>query len=66
MKVLRRLLFLKKREDSVYLKTLHITEIARLEQIQYRAAMVVTGALHFTSQDKLNTQLGWQSISKTF
>ena len=37
----------------VFLGTLNITEIARLEQIQCRAAKVVTGALHFTSQDKL-------------
>ena len=48
----------------VYLKTLNITEIARLEQIQYRAAKVVTGGLHFTSKDKLNTELGWESIQK--
>ena len=38
---------------TVYLKTLNTTEIARLEQIQYMAAKVVTGGLHFTSQDKL-------------
>jgi hypothetical protein len=48
----------------VYLKTLNITEIARLEQIQYRAAKVVTGGLHFTSKEKLNTELGWESIQK--
>jgi hypothetical protein len=48
----------------VYIKTLNITEIARLEQIQYRAAKVVIGGLHFTSKDKLNTELGWESIQK--
>ena len=37
----------------VFLGTLNITEIARLEQFQYRAGKVVTGAFHFTSQDKL-------------
>ena len=49
---------------TVYLKTLNTTEIARLEQIQYMAAKVVTGGLHFTSKDKLNTELGWEYIQK--
>ena len=48
----------------VYFKTLNQTEIKRLEQIQYRAAKVVTGALHFTSMEKLNIELGWESIQK--
>ena len=34
----------------VYLKTLKQTEIMRLEQIQYKAAKLVTGALHLTSK----------------
>ena len=36
----------------------------RLEQIQYRAAKLVTGALHLTSREKLNTELGWETIQK--
>ena len=48
----------------VYCKTLNQTEIARLEQIQYRAAKLVTGALHFTSKEKLNSELGWETIQK--
>ena len=46
----------------IYSNTLKLTELARLERMQYRAAKLVTGALHFTSQDKLNTELGWESI----
>ena len=48
----------------VYFKTLKQTEIMRLEQIQYRAAKLVTGALHLTSKEKLNTELGWETIQK--
>ena len=44
--------------------TLKQTKLARLEQLQYRAAKVVTGALHFTSRVKLNDELGWESIQK--
>ena len=46
----------------VYFKTLTQTQIARLENVQYRAAKVVTGALHFTSKEKLNLELGWETI----
>ena len=35
---------------------------ARLEKLQYRAAKLVTGALHFSSKEKLNSELGWESI----
>ena len=38
----------------VYYKTLRQTEMSRLESLQYRAAEIVTGALHYTSKDKLN------------
>ena len=48
----------------VYFKTLKQTEIARLENLQYRAAKLVTGAFHFTSRDKLNMELGWETIQK--
>ena len=47
----------------VYFNTLKQTEIARLENLQYRAAKIVTGALHYTSKDKLNTELGWETIA---
>ena len=46
----------------VYFKTLNQTQIARLENVQYRAAKLVTGALHFTSKEKLNLELGWETI----
>ena len=48
----------------IYANTLKMNEIARLEKIQYQAAKLVTGTLHFTSKDKLNTELGWESIKK--
>ena len=48
----------------VYLKTLKQTEIARLENIQYRAAKIVSGAFHYTSKNKLNIELGWETIEK--
>ena len=46
----------------VYHKNLKQTDLARLENLQYRAAKIVTGALHFTSKDKLNAELGWETI----
>ena len=46
----------------LYANTLKQTEIARLERLQYRAAKLVTGALHLTSREKLNLELGWESI----
>ena len=48
----------------VYLKTLKQSQIARLENIQYRAAKIVTGAFHLTSKEKLNADLGWESIQQ--
>ena len=48
----------------VYHKNLKQTDIARLENLQYRAAKLVTGALHFTSKEKLNLELGWETIMK--
>ena len=32
--------------------------------MQYRAAKLVTGALHFSSREKLNIELGWESIQQ--
>ena len=48
----------------IYGNNLKVTELARLERLQYRAAKVVSGALHFTSQEKLNNELGWESIKQ--
>ena len=39
------------------------TEVLRLNQIQYRAAKLCTGALHLTRQIKLESELGWESLS---
>ena len=38
------------------------SDISRLEKLQYRAAKIVTGALHYTSRDKLYIELGWETI----
>ena len=46
----------------VYYNCLTQTQIGRLENIQYKAGKIVTGALHYTSKDKLNQELGWESI----
>ena len=44
----------------VYCNTLNQTELSRLENLQYRAAKLVTGTYQFTSREKLNTELGWE------
>ena len=46
----------------LYWHTLKPTEAARLEQIQYRAAKICTGALHFSSQHKLQVDLSWEKL----
>ena len=46
----------------VYANNLKQTEIARLERLQYRAAKLTTGALHFSNKEKLNLELGWETI----
>ena len=38
------------------------SDLDRLEQIQYRAAKICTGALHISSKEKVNEKLGWTSI----
>ena len=48
----------------VYFKNLKQTPISRLENIQYRAAKLVTGAFHYSSREKLNNELGWETIEK--
>ena len=47
----------------IYFNNLLQTEMRRLSQLQYRAAKLVTGAFHLTSQVKLEAELGWESIS---
>ena len=47
----------------IYFNTLKSTEIVRLNQIQYRAAKLCTGALHLTSQVKLEQDLAWETLS---
>ena len=46
-----------------YYHQLKQTEVARLDQIQYKAAKLASGALHFTSKVKLNLEMGWEEIS---
>ena len=46
----------------VYYNNLRQTEVRRLNQLQYRAGKLVCGALHFTSQVKLEKELGWETI----
>ena len=48
----------------IYGNKLKQTDLARLERLQYRAGKLVTGALHHTSREKLNNELGWESIHK--
>ena len=47
----------------IYYNNLRQTEMRRLSQLQYRAAKLVTGAFHLTSQVKLEAELGWESIN---
>ena len=46
----------------IYCNSLKQTELKRFEDIQYKAARLVTGALNLTSRDKLNKELGWETI----
>ena len=45
-----------------YYHCLNQAEIIRLNQIQYRAAKLCTGALHLTNQSKLEADLGWETL----
>ena len=46
----------------IYANNLKLTDLARLDRLQYRAGKLVTGALHYTSRDKLNNELGWENL----
>ena len=48
----------------VYWHTLKVSEKNRPEQIQYKSAKLVTGALKFTSKERLGIELGYESIAK--
>ena len=48
----------------LYGNNLKKIDLERLERLQYRAAKLVTGAMHHTSKEKLNCELGWESIKK--
>ena len=50
----------------VYFGSLKESSKNRLSQIQYRAAKIVTGALHWSSTIKLNIDLGWETLQKRF
>ena len=47
----------------VYAHNLKLTELARLDRIQYRAAKLVTGALHFTNNKKTKYWIGLGKLS---
>ena len=46
----------------LYFNNLKQTDIAKLNRIQYNAAKVVSGALPYTSREKLEQELGWESL----
>ena len=48
----------------VYYKCVKVTDMARLDNIQYKAAKIVTGAFHYTNKGKLNAELGWETITE--
>ena len=50
----------------LYGNTLQNSELARLEQLQYRVAKIVTGTLHFPSPEKLINDFGWKTIKNSF
>ena len=47
----------------IFYTSLKQSDIYRLNQIQYRAGKLVTGALHYTSCSKLFLELGWEELS---
>ena len=44
----------------IYGNNLKISDLNRLEQLQYNGAKLVTGSLNYTSRIKLNEELGWE------
>ena len=46
----------------VYYSSLNLCDKAKLERVQYNAAKIVTGALNYSSKEKLNYDLSWETI----
>ena len=46
----------------LYYFSLRQTEKIRLDNIQYQAAKIITGAYNFTNKQKLNEELQWETI----
>ena len=49
---------------SVFGPSLNNKQIEKLDNLQYRAAKIVTGALKFTSKENLQRELGWENTRK--
>ena len=47
---------------AIFYYNLKQTKKARLENVQYQAAKLVTGAYNLSSKQKLNRDLGWETI----
>ena len=50
----------------IYYNNLRQTEVAKLNRIQYSAAKIVTGAFQYSSQEKLELDLGWETLRNRF
>ena len=48
----------------MYYQNLKQTDMVRLTKIQYSAAKIVTGALHHSSDEKLNVYPGWETLKE--
>ena len=46
----------------IYYNDLTQKQKTRLDQIQYKAGKIVSGALHLTNRVKLDNELGWESL----
>ena len=46
---------------SVFGPSLNNQQLEKLDNLQYRAAKIVTGALKFTSKENLQRELGWEN-----
>ena len=49
----------------IYANNLKLSDLARLDSLRYRAGKLVSGALHYTSREKLNKELGWENFHTT-
>ena len=48
---------------AVYYQDLKQTDQKKFNKLQYNAAKLVTSTLHYTSQEKLEVELGWETIT---